>query len=203
MTEGLRLVAQLALGIVFALSTAGKLADPRGFARGVADYRVLPPAASRVFAYALIPLEAFLAVGHLTGWGLSLAAPLGLAALACFAAAVGINLYRDRGVPCHCFGGGETISGRTLGRLGLLAAAELLVLSTPELLAGTAGALVYPDRVAGLGDLARALLWAAFGLVTGGWLLAAGDLADLVREPRCPGCSHPSRPPDRSPGGAA
>ena len=37
------LVVQLALGTVFVLSAAGKLRDPKSFARGVVDYRILPP----------------------------------------------------------------------------------------------------------------------------------------------------------------
>lgn len=192
--EPLRLVAQLAVGIVFLLAVAGKLRDPRGFARGVADYRILPPASARPFAFALIPVEAFLALSHLTGWRLAVGAPLGLATLACFAAAVAVNLWRDRDLPCHCFGGGgETISGRTLGRLLLLAGAEGLILTGPALFAGAAGRLVYPHALAGPGDLGRALLWAAFSLVAGQWLLAAKDLAELARSRSCPGCSRPPR----------
>jgi hypothetical protein len=57
-----------------------------------------------------------------------LSAPLAVVTLSVFAGAVGINLRRRRAIPCGCFGsGGETISGRSLGRLAMLLLAAALL----------------------------------------------------------------------------
>jgi hypothetical protein len=42
MVSDLLSLAQLAIGTVLILSAAGKLANPRAFARGVMEYRILP-----------------------------------------------------------------------------------------------------------------------------------------------------------------
>lgn len=177
--EAVRLVARLALGLVFLLSTLGKLRRPAAFLRGVAEYEILPAPLAYVFGALLIPVEAFLAVAHLTGWGLRVAVPLGIAVLLTFATAVGINLGRNRDLLCHCFDslGGERISARSLAQLGLLLAAEALLLSGPAL------------RPFGGGDLALAGVWAVFSLLAGLWLLRADEVFQLFRRYRCKTCS--------------
>lgn len=178
MIEQALLVVQLALGLVFALSTAGKLRAPLAFARGVADYDLLPRALAFPAALMLIPAEAFLAAAHLTGWRLEWAVPMGLATLGGFALAVGLNLRRGRGLPCYCFDGrgGEPISSRTLARLALLLCAEASLLGGP-LDAGR----VYPDRLSAPADLAFALLWALAALWLGIWLLSLPDVIYVVK----------------------
>ena len=175
-----RLVVQLAIGLVFLLSAPGKLLNPRGFARGVSEYQVLPESLGYRVGLFLIPLEVFLAVSHLSGWLLAFAVPLGLAMLASFATAVAVNLKRGRVLPCYCFGGhgGETISGHTLGRLLLLFASELLLLADPSLF--MASQVIYPDRIASLLGFGLALFWAMFLLVAGFWLLSATDVIELL-----------------------
>jgi len=202
MVDETRLVSQLAIGVVFLLSASGKLWHPVGFARGVADYRILPESLAFVVGLLLIPVELFLAVSHLSGWLLAFAVPLGLAMLACFAIAVAVNLKRDRVLPCHCFGGagGETVSGRTLARLLLLIACELFVLADPALFG--AGRLVYPGRVASISEFELALFWATFILVAGSWLLSAPDVSALLRPCRTCGAQAggpASRPAQTSP----
>src|SRR5574341_319866 len=61
------LALQFSLGIVFLLSALPKLREPLAFVGGVVEYKILPAQVARVFALALIPLEAFLAVAFLTG----------------------------------------------------------------------------------------------------------------------------------------
>ena len=177
--EAVRLVARLALGLVFLLSTLGKLRRPAASLRGVAEYEILPVPLAYVFGAVLIPVEAFLAVAHLTGWGLRIAVPLGIAVLLVFATAVGVNLGRNRDLLCHCFDslGGERISARSLAQLGLLLGAEVLLLSGPAL------------RPSGGGDLALAVIWALFCLLAGLWLLRADEVYQLFRRYRCKTCS--------------
>jgi hypothetical protein len=179
-----RLVVQLALGLVFLLSASGKLLNPAGFARGVAEYKVLPATLAYIAGLLLIPLEIYLAASHLTGWTLAVAVPAGLVTLASFAAAVAVNLKQGRALPCYCFGGqgGEIISGRTLVRLFFLLSGELLLLADPDLF--SASKLVYPGRAASISEFGAALFWAMFLLVAGLWLLSLTDLIELFRPSR-------------------
>ena len=181
MSAEMGLVLQLALGVVFLLSAAGKLRDPKGFALAVADYQVLPALLAYPVSLLIIGLESWLAITHLTGLLMAVAAPLGFATLASFVVAVGVNLKRGRGLPCYCFGGrgGETISSRTLTRLILLLSCEGLLLADPIFF--TTNQLIYPDRITRFSDLALALFWATFLLVGGSWLLNLPDLMDLLR----------------------
>lgn len=196
--EETRLVAQFALGLVFLLSASGKLLRPAAFARGVTEYRILPESLGFGFGLLLIPVELLLAVSHLTGWQLALAAPAGLAALASFAVAVAVNLGRGRVLPCYCFGGrgGETISARTMARLLLLLAAELLVLTDPALF--RTSQFVYPGRAANLSELGLLFFWATFLLVAGLWLLSVTDLMELLRP--CPTCGSRTAKAEADPG---
>src|SRR5574341_510058 len=115
------LALQFSLGIVFLLSALPKLREPLAFVGGVVEYKILPAQVARVFALALIPLEAFLAVAFLTGLWTEIALPLSTVLLSLFLIAVAINLRRGRSVQCGCFGNtGELISPRTLARLLLL-----------------------------------------------------------------------------------
>jgi len=181
MLDETRLVLQLAIGLVFLLSACGKLLNPHGFARGVMDYQVLPNSLAYGVGLVLIPVEVLLAVSHLSGWLLAFAVPLALAILASFAAAVAVNLRRRRVLPCYCFGdhGGETISRRSLIRLLLLVAGELLLLANPTLFATSQ--LVYPHRLAGFSDLGLVLFWAIFLLVAGLWFLSIADVMEVLR----------------------
>jgi hypothetical protein len=176
-----RLVAQLTLAIVFALSAGGKLCNPKAFAQGVMDYNVIPELLAYPSAFLIIALEIFLAIAHFTGYVLATAVPLGLLMLLTFLVAVGVNLRRGHTLPCHCFGahGDETISGQTLSRLLLLLGGEALLVwdrnlfSTPQ--------VVYPDRIASVSELALALFWATFFVMAGSWVLTFADLLDLLR----------------------
>ncbi len=186
MFDEVQLVVQLAVGLVFLLSASAKLTAPTSFARGVAAYDILPEALATVFGLLLIPIEVFVAVSHLTGWLLNLAAPLGLIVLAGFAVAVTINLRRGRALPCYCFGSqtGEKISGRTLARLLLLIAGEVMVLAQFGL--SQTSQLTYPDRVARVTDLGLLVFWSTFLLISGFWLLSAPEVVALVRN--CVNC---------------
>ena len=182
-----RLVMQLALGLVFLLSAAGKLRDPAGFARGVVDYRILPASLAYPLGFLILGIEGWLAIAHLTGWLLAAAVRVGFGTLASFAVAVGVNLARGRALPCYCFSGhgGETISGRTLARLLLLLSGEAHLLAHSNLL--TTSQLAYTGRSVSFGDLALALFWATFLLVVGSWVLNFPDLVGMLRP--CKACA--------------
>ncbi|HYO12038.1 MAG TPA: MauE/DoxX family redox-associated membrane protein [Thermoanaerobaculia bacterium] len=187
--DAARLVVQLTLGLVFLLSAAGKLRRPAAFLRGVAEFEILPAPLAYAFGAFLIPVEGFLAVAHLTGWGLGVAAPLGVVTLLAFAAGVGINLRRNRDLLCHCFDSlrGERVSARSLAQIVLLMAGELLVLSEAPF--GALHRPVIPDRVATLEDLAFAMTWAVFCLLASLWILRVDEVVALFRTPHCKTCS--------------
>ena len=187
MLDELRLILQLAVGIVFLLSASGKLSHPTTFARGVKEYKLLPDSLAFGVGLLLIPLEILLGISHVLGWLLAYTAPLAVATLVSFAIAVGVNLKRGRVLSCYCFGGkgGEQISKRTLGRLGLLIAAELIVLADPALFA--ADRLTYPERVGDIVLLSTLMICAVFVLVAARWVLTVPDVIDLFRP--CPTCA--------------
>jgi methylamine utilization protein MauE len=181
MQNRMTLVVQLAVGLVFLLSVAGKLINPRDFARGVVKYQVLPDRLSYVVGLTLIPTEVLLAAFHLTGRLLSFGALLGVGVLACFAAGVAVNLKRGRSLPCYCFGNskGDVISGRTLARLTLLMVGEMLLLA--DLALSRTDNPANLDRVHDVSEFSLAFLSAIFLLIFGSWLLNAADVVELLR----------------------
>jgi hypothetical protein len=180
---------QLSLGLVFLLAVVPKLRAPRTFVRTVAEYRLVPFKLTRPLARGLIAVEAFLALALLSGALVQLSAPLALVTLAVFAAAVGINLRRNRKIPCGCFGaGGETISGRSLGRLAMLMLAAAVVtvatsvmavapLSLTSLLSGKGPPV---DHLIETGALSLGLLLA------GMWMLHLPELWSVIGTLRSP-----------------
>jgi hypothetical protein len=175
------LVIQLAVGLVFLLSVTGKLMSPRDFARGVAEYQVLPDRLSYLVGLLLIPTEILLAAIHLNGRLLSFGALLGIIVLACFAAGVALNLKRGRVLPCYCFvnSKGDVISGRTLARLILLMIGEMFLLA--DFAFSRANNQVTLDQVRDVSELGLAFLSAIFLLVFGNWLLYSVDVAKLLQ----------------------
>jgi TRAP-type C4-dicarboxylate transport system permease small subunit len=194
----LLLIAQFAVGTVFLISAAGKLRDPRSFTRGIEDYEILPERMALSASLLIIVVEIWLATAHLTGWWLSWALPAGSALLACFAAAVAVNLRRGRTLPCYCFGtlGRESISGRTLGRLLLLFSTEVLLLANSTLVANTR---IVHEQIQPSERLELAFSWAIFLLVASSWLLSMPELADLLRKPKAQ-TAHASVSDSRRPG---
>jgi hypothetical protein len=168
-------IIQLAIGIVFLISVAGKLRNPRAFARGVAEYQIIPGSIVIPVTILIIGLEGWLSLAHIAAWKPTIALPIGLTTFAIFALAVGINLIRGRALPCHCFGGSadEAISSRTLVRLFLLASSEAFLI------------MVYRrttliQQSISVTELPLAVFWAVFLLIAGAWLLNLGDLKRLI-----------------------
>ncbi|HET7091414.1 MAG TPA: MauE/DoxX family redox-associated membrane protein [Anaerolineae bacterium] len=175
--------SQLSLGIVFLLSALPKLRRPLAFVQSVVEYKVLPAKVAYVFALALIPLEAFLAIAFLTGWWADAALPLATVMLIVFLMAVGTNLRRGRKIDCGCFGNtSEQISPRTMARLLLLLTTVLLLV----VFKGTGGASL-PSRGAMTADvstfiyLLQTAFLAAFLILLAAWMLSLPEVVPLVR----------------------
>lgn len=146
MTQHLAFALQLALGATFALAATPKLRRPGLFARTVVDYRILPPAVARAAAPVLIAGECLLAVAFLTGTATRAALALAAVMLLVFGTATWVNLRRGRAVPCGCFGEtDETISPRSLARLGLLATVLAALGALLATGAASATTLAQPD----------------------------------------------------------
>jgi methylamine utilization protein MauE len=182
--DDLVIVLRLAVGVVFAWSTAAKLGHPMRFVRGVAEYRLLPRGVSYLVGAVLIPAEGAIAAAHLTGSYLPFAIPMCLALLAAFMAAAAVQLLRGRPSPCFCFdtAGDELISGRTIIRLSLLMACEgvlLAPLSNPGIDRARMLAAVYSPR-----DGLLALAWVAIVLSAGRWIVQSQDVTDLLFQRR-------------------
>lgn len=122
----LQTLSRWLLAAVFLASALGKMRQPRCFAASVAAYEVLPRTWAQPFAFALIGVEAGVALLLLAGWQTQAAAALCAFLLVSFIVAMGINLARGRtNLDCGCFGAkhqhkiGFKLIVRDLGLLGL------------------------------------------------------------------------------------
>jgi hypothetical protein len=123
---------QLFLGLIFVVSAATKLRDPRAFRRTVLGYALLPTPLAGVASAVVIGAETALAVALLTGWMATVAVPVAGALVGLFLVAVAVNLRRGNRVACGCFGGDDAISGATVARLASLLALVAVLLAMPE-----------------------------------------------------------------------
>jgi hypothetical protein len=174
-----RQVAQLAMGAVFAVAATAKLARPVGFARGVVDYRVIPDRLAFALGLFLIPLELFVAVTHLTGYWVTVGAPLSLVLLAGFIFAVAVNIKRGRGIACHCFGGedSEAISPQLLVRLGIMFLAEgALVVRLDLFYDGVSHPISMSLNTQG----ASLIGWVVFTVIVSAWSVRTPELFTLL-----------------------
>ena len=110
----------LLLGLVLVASAVLKLVDRAGTQAALATYGIRSGAA--VVWGAVVAVE--LALGALVTAGIDAAAYAASGLLAAFAFAQGVALARGRGgAPCACFGARGHVSGASLARAGVLAAA--------------------------------------------------------------------------------
>jgi hypothetical protein len=157
------LFARTAVGLLFALSLAGKLRDLPAFARAVAGFQLLPRRLAPAAAALFVAGEAAVVVLMLAG-GRFLAVGFGLALglLALFSAAMAAALARGLQTPCHCFGALEqAVSGYDLWRnLGF---ATLALLGLASLSGETASPNLAEFSLVGLMAAACVVLWARLG----------------------------------------
>jgi uncharacterized membrane protein YphA (DoxX/SURF4 family) len=136
-------VARVVLGLSLIESGASKLKDIDAFVFGVRQYRILPRRVARPAALALACAEPLLGIWILAGPEVQVAAGLAAALLVTFGIAVGVNLKRDRVIPCFCHGAGsdDLIGPMTLVREAAFVAvawfiAGLAPVSWAEVMAG-------------------------------------------------------------------
>lgn len=182
-------VVRLDLGLLFLMASASKLLNPLRFVKGVVEYDILPYGAAKALGVLLIPLEALLAVAHITGWLLSFASLVGMITLLMFGAAVSVNLIRRREILCYCFGAGddELLSRKTLARVVILVLGEA-VLFRSLILTGSSQ-LLFAQPVATIDLLSGYLPWIALSVVLLMWCLDIPEMIELVRGQHCGTCS--------------
>lgn len=102
-------LVRIALGAVFILASWDKIVDPAGFARIVANYRILPPPLVNPAALVLPWVEALcglaLVTGVLTRGGLVVFNVL----MAAFTAALAAAAWRGIDTQCGCFSVAVTV----------------------------------------------------------------------------------------------
>ena len=161
-----------AVGLVFLLAIAGKLAGAGAFAeftRSVRDMRAAPPALVPAVARVTVLAEGLTVLLLAIGLRVTIVLGFGLAVLltAAFSYAVLRTVRTGNRTPCRCFGRSSSPLGpRHLVRNGLL-----LAVAVAGLAASVAG---------GSADLAGALVAVLAGLFVGLVLATFDDLAQLI-----------------------
>lgn len=175
------LAFQFSLGIVFLLSALPKLRRPLTFIESVVNYKILPVQVARIFALALIPLEAFSAVAFLTGSWTEIALPLAGLLLSLFLIAATINLRRGHNVPCGCIGNTtELISLRTIVRLLLLLIVVLfLTVLRSTSIPSLPSLAVMVTNVSMLINFIQTLFLSIFLILLSTWILNLPELISL------------------------
>jgi hypothetical protein len=169
------------LGFVFLLAAIGKMRHPLVFADVVRNYEILPSALAPWVAFLLIAIESFLAAAFFTGWLIEVAIPAAAATLLGFAAAVAVNLRRNRSVACGCFGDPqERISPSTITRLALLLLGVLFICMMNVGQGAADEITVVAARDVRYGLEAATLAVAANLLAM--WLLALPELMSIMRK---------------------
>ncbi|HVH20310.1 MAG TPA: MauE/DoxX family redox-associated membrane protein [Myxococcota bacterium] len=156
----LQAVLRASLALLFGLAAAHKLRAPRAFALVLAEYRLLPDAASLPLAVGLAATEIAVAVGLCAPALAPVAALAAALLLALYAGAVAINLARGRdAIDCGCGFGPRPLGAGLLLRNALLVGAAL------------AAALPVSPRALGTVDA----LTIAAGTATAALVFAAAD----------------------------
>jgi thiol-disulfide isomerase/thioredoxin len=128
----LSFVLRHALALIFVVSGVAKLMDQTGTAQAVRNFGI-PPRLVTPIARLLPIVELGLAALLVIDGTARLGGLLSLLLLLAFVAIVGWNLSQGRRPECNCFGriGGSDISGRTIARNVVLAAAAVAVTALP------------------------------------------------------------------------
>ncbi|WP_435198683.1 DoxX family protein [Janibacter sp. GS2] len=116
------LLARLALGITLLVAGGLKLGNPRGSARAVQGYEVLPFEVAAYVGYALPWVEVIIGVLLVLGLFTRVNALLGTLLMVAFVIGIGQAWARGLTIDCGCFGGGgevaanQTKYGREIAR---------------------------------------------------------------------------------------
>jgi uncharacterized membrane protein YphA (DoxX/SURF4 family) len=179
MAESSYLVLQIALSILYLLSSWTKATNIQRFASGVMKYGILSARFSVLWAWIVMVLELVLGAAHCTGYFMSVAAPMGVLLLSIFLVAISLNYNKD--IACHCFGDSETISSRSVLRLVLIVGGEValcahLFLKNPPL-------TLIGHRLS-MTEVFYALPFASALLISLVWLFSVPELIFLFRDLR-------------------
>jgi hypothetical protein len=175
------IVLRLVVACVFLVAVAGKLRLPRRFAEQLTVYVRGSARTRQGLAWSVIAVELLLAVSYGLGTYPAATTGAGLLTTGVFALLVGRRLRRGDGGPCLCFGSSDadTIGPRTLVRLGLLAAAQVVLAGA--LVAGSAGGDPEGWSWAAVpADPSRALVWAIAATSAAAWVFRSTELAELL-----------------------
>ena len=126
---------RLLLGIVFLVSSFGKILDPQSFAENLVAYQLIPsPQWVKYIAVTLPWVEWFCGIFLFLGVFTRSAAILSSGLFLSFIAAMSIALLRGLKIHCGCFvSGGEMIGPLSLMRdFFFLALSSILMLSDPD-----------------------------------------------------------------------
>ena len=173
---------RLSVGLIFLQAAISKLRDPHAFAARVAEYGVIPAAASRAISVMLIVGECWIALAHLAGAHLWIAAPVTIGLLLVFLGAVGTRLWRGVEGSCHCFGDEAPVTTLTIARLVALLTGEAVLVKAA--LSGDAVlvARLYPPLR--LETVYVAAIWLLIFYVCITWLARMPQIATLMDSKR-------------------
>jgi uncharacterized membrane protein YphA (DoxX/SURF4 family) len=121
----LAVAVRIALGSVFVLSSAGKIADPQAFATIVGNYQLLPPHLVWTTAVVLPWLEAVCGLALVVGRYQKGAALLVSLMMVVFTSIILYNGYRGLDVACGCF----SLSAQAPSRISLNTLRNLIILA--------------------------------------------------------------------------
>jgi uncharacterized membrane protein YphA (DoxX/SURF4 family) len=121
----LAVAVRIALGSVFVLSSAGKIADPQAFATIVGNHQLLPPHLVWTTAVVLPWLEAVCGLALVVGRYQKGAALLVSLMMVVFTTIILYNGYRGLDVACGCF----SLSAQAPSRITLNTLRNLIILA--------------------------------------------------------------------------
>lgn len=181
--EEVRTVLQLAVGCVFSLSVAGKLADVAGFFHGIRQYALVPQSLVGPAGWLIIVAECCVVLTHISGIALGTGAIVALCLLTTFAIAVAITLKRGGVIPCYCHGTGseEEVSSRTLLRIGGLLFVEILILMAVGPVSTIASTTLFRGNSE---DVIGTVVWVLAVLHGSAWCLRLTDVGRMWRRIR-------------------
>lgn len=132
------LLARLTLGITLLVAGGLKLGNPRGAARAVQGYEVLPFEMAAYVGYALPWIEVIVGVLLVLGLFTRVNALLGTLLMVAFVAGIAQAWARGLTIDCGCFGGGgevaanQTKYGREIARDLLFAVCGAWLVARPR-----------------------------------------------------------------------
>jgi uncharacterized membrane protein YphA (DoxX/SURF4 family) len=165
--------SRIVIGLVFALSFAGKIRDINSFEQTITRFQLLPEQLSRASAFFFLGGELAVVIANLIGgpfllWGFLLAVIL----LAAFSVAIASVLIRKIHTSCNCFG----LSEKPVSREDLVRNAGFIACA----LSGYGILVISGKEPASLGLLEWGLMMVMAAFVVTVWI-QMGEIMKLLR----------------------